>query len=173
MQGQKVCSFFGHREINIKESFVKELECILENLITKNGVKVFLFGSKSEFDSLCLYLIGTLKRKYPFIKRIAYTCKGEGCNLEILKEESERLYSKIYGQKVEILCVDEEVNYKNKWVAGKSGYVQRNYAMIDDSDMCVFYYDRKFIKESKGKSGTKIAYDYAVKKKKTIINLAE
>ncbi len=174
MEKRKVCSFFGHREIKIEETLIKKIEGIIENLIAEKGVSIFLFGSKSEFDSLCLYLMGGFKEKYPFIKRIAYTCKGEGCNLESLKEESERLYSKIYGRKVEILYVDEEVNFKNKWIAGKSGYVQRNYAMIDESDFCVFYYDVNVLrKDGQAKSGTKIAYEYAIKKRKQIINVAE
>ena len=66
--------------------------------------------------------------------------------------------------------------------AGKAAYAERNQAMICESDICVFYYNenyqperRKESKRSIGtyqpKSGTKIAYDYAVKQKKKIINL--
>ena len=55
--------------------------------------------------------------------------------------------------------------------------------MIDDSDFCVFYYNEKYQpqrrKESKRsirtyqpKSGTKIAYDYAKRKNKKIINIS-
>ena len=54
--------------------------------------------------------------------------------------------------------------------------------MIDKADFCIFYYDENYqppLKPATGKrifsfqpkSGTKIAYDYAVQKKKTIINL--
>ena len=53
--------------------------------------------------------------------------------------------------------------------------------MIDRSDYCVFYYNpnylpnmRKVSKQSlyyQPKSGTKLAYDYAVKKGKSIMNL--
>ena len=53
--------------------------------------------------------------------------------------------------------------------AGRAAYVERNCEMIDNSDFCVFYYDGKYT-AAKRKSGTKIAYDYAVKKKKQIIN---
>ena len=78
--------------------------------------------------------------------------------------------------------VEEEVEFKNKWKAGKASYVERNQAMINDSDLCVFYYDenykvdeRKYSKRSfttyQPKSGTWLAYDYAKQKKKEIINV--
>lgn len=41
--------------------------------------------------------------------------------------------------------------------------------MIDKSDICVFYYD----KENRKSGGTKIAFEYAVKRQKTIVNILE
>ena len=54
--------------------------------------------------------------------------------------------------------------------------------MINQSDVCVVYYDenyapprrrnsRRDLADYQPKSGTKIAYDYAVRKGKTIINV--
>ena len=65
--------------------------------------------------------------------------------------------------------------------AGKASYVERNQEMINKSDFCVIYYDENYLpprrKNSRRdlfdyqpKSGTAVAYDYAVKKKKKIIN---
>ena len=42
--------------------------------------------------------------------------------------------------------------------------------MIDKSRFCVVYYDEKY-NPAKRKSGTKIALDYALKKKREVINL--
>lgn len=42
--------------------------------------------------------------------------------------------------------------------------------MIDRSDICVIYFDENAFNE---KSGTKIAYEYAMKKKKEILNMAK
>ena len=50
----------------------------------------------------------------------------------------EKVYSKLYNEQVYLLGVEEEVNFKNKWNAGKGSYVERNQAMINDSDICVF-----------------------------------
>ena len=65
--------------------------------------------------------------------------------------------------------------------AGRASYVERNQEMINKSDFCIVYYDenyappkrknsRRDLTDYQPKSGTKIAYDYAVKKKKIIIN---
>ena len=66
--------------------------------------------------------------------------------------------------------------------AGKAAYVERNKYLIDKADVCIFYFNENYqppLTLSTGKqknsyqqkSGTKIAYDYAVQKKKAIINL--
>ena len=61
-------------------------------------------------------------------------------------------------------------------MAGKASYVERNQAMIDNSDYCVFYYDSSYQPKPKKndyqpKSGTAIIYAYAQQKKKNIVNL--
>ena len=48
--------------------------------------------------------------------------------------------------------------------AGQASYIERNELMINDSDYCVFYIDKK----TKYKSGTKIAHEYAKSKNKNI-----
>ena len=61
--------------------------------------------------------------------------------------------------------------------AGRDSYVERNQEMINHIKFCVAYYDENYLpprrKNSRNdlfdyqpKSGTKVAYDYAVKKKK-------
>lgn len=66
--------------------------------------------------------------------------------------------------------------------AGRASYVERNQEMINKSDYCIVYYDENYApprrKNSKRdlfdyqpKSGTKVAYDYAVKKGNEIINV--
>lgn len=54
--------------------------------------------------------------------------------------------------------------------------------MIDNSDVCVFYYNKdylppirkaqsKFLPDYQPKSGTAIAFQYAISKKKKILNM--
>lgn len=181
METHKTCSFFGHREIEETQDLKQRLYECIEDLILNNHVGTFLFGSKSDFNSLCLKTVSLLKEKYPEIKRVFYTCKSETCFLEKDREKWEKLLSRFGKQ---ILTVDEEFEHKTKYTAGKATYVERNKAMIDDSDFCVFYYDenylpkmRKFSKSAlslyQPKSGTQIAYEYAKQKNKIIKNLLE
>ena len=72
-----------------------------------------------------------------------------------------------------MLGFEKEVEHKTKFQAGKASYIERNQAMIIDSDFCVFYYDKNYVPLTKTNSGTKIAYEYAKKKMKRTINLFE
>ena len=67
--------------------------------------------------------------------------------------------------------------------AGKASYVERTQEMIKKSDFCIMYYDKNYtpprrrnskrdLTDYQPKSGTKIAYDYAVKKGLVISNIA-
>ena len=167
----KTCSFFGHRNININEELKEKLKKLIENLIVNYNVKSFLFGSKSKFNELCHIIVTELKDTYPIIKRVNYTCVSENCILEQDKTKYEKIYSRFISTPIKIFAFEEEKEYKNKYFAGKASYIERNQAMVNDSDFCVFYYDEKYIPPTKTNSGTKIAYIYAKQKKKNIINL--
>ena len=176
------CSFFGHRNMKLNNKQIEKLRDVLEFLIVNKNVRVFLFGSRSSFDSLCHELVSHLKEKYPYIKRIAYTCSHETCTLEIEKQKYEELYKNVLKMKVNIACFEEEVEHDKKYISGKASYIERNMAMIDNSDFCIFYYNEKYM-PSKRKysqncicyyqpnSGTRLAFNYAKRKKKKIINI--
>lgn len=178
----KVCSFFGHRKIEITEELKQKVKEIIEDLIVNHNVLTFLFGSRSNFDYLCHLVVTELKEKYPNIKRIAYTCRSEACVLESERQRWEEIYSHLKKEKVTLLGVEEEFEHRTKYTSGKASYVERNQAMINDSDYCIFYYDenyqppsRKYSKRSisyyQPKSGTSLAYAYAKQKKKIIYNV--
>ena len=65
-----VCCFVGHRSIEVTDELKESLYSTLERLITEEGFSVFLFGSKSQFNNLCLVTVTALKEKYPHIKRV-------------------------------------------------------------------------------------------------------
>lgn len=171
MEKHKVCSFFGHRKIEETKELKIRLQSVIVNLIENEDVKVFLFGSKSDFDFLCHDIVTELKKAYPHIQRFAYTCKSEKCTLESERAYWEEIYSFFKKRPVTLLGVEKEIEHKTKYSAGRASYVERNQAMINDSDFCVFYYNKNYIPTTKSKSGTKIAYEYAIRKKKKIINL--
>ena len=151
----QVC-FIGHRNIEVNEKLLSSLEETIKTLINK-GATAFLFGSKSQFDNLCWDIVTSLKGSNPNIKRIYV-------------RSAFQYISKSY--KNYLLENYEETYFPPKLEnAGKYSYVERNYEMIDKSNYCVFYYNANYTPLKKRNSGTKIAYDYAVKKKKIIINL--
>lgn len=152
-----ICCFFGHRTINETDELKTRITETVERLITDKNVDAFLFGSKSQFDSLCLELVSKLKQKYPHIKRIYVRAEFPYIDNEyevyLLKSYDETYYpEKLHG-------------------AGRAAYVERNYEMIDRSKYCIVYYDESQASATR-KSGTKIALDYAVKKGKEIILLS-
>ena len=173
----KSCSFFGHRNTDLTENEEQKLQELIENLILNEKVDRFLFGSRSNFDYICHKIVTDLRQKYPYIKRFAYTCRSETCTLESEREYWEEVYSHFEKRKVTLLGVEEEIERKSKWTSGKASYVERNYAMIDDSDFCIFYYDEAYLPKRRKnswrdftdyqpKSGTGLAYKYATRKLK-------
>lgn len=183
MEKHKSCCFIGHRKVEEVDAVRKRLKEVIENLICE-GVGVFAFGSKSEFNDLCYELVTELKEKYTSIARVNFTCAYEGFCLESEKEKTEETFRKVFKKDISLQAFEKEVEFKNKYTAGKASYVERNQAMIDFCDVCVFYYNknylppmRKFSKHDVGlyqpKSGTELVYKYAKQKHKRIINLFE
>ena len=154
------CCFIGHREIKVTEILKLELNKLIINLISNARVTTFLFGSKSKFDTLCYEVIRKIKEDYPHIRRIYVRSMYEDIS-DSYEEYLLSLYEETYIPK-------SVVN------SGKLSYIKRNQYMIDMSDYCVFFYDVSYEppnRRNKSKSGTKIAYEYAVSKKKKIINV--
>ena len=168
MEFNKTCCFFGHRKIDETEELKNNLCRVIENLIVNENVDTFLFGSKSEFDSLCLKTVTELKEKYPHIKRI-YVRSA---------------FQHIPDWYEETLLKHYESTYFSEHMenAGKASYVERNQEMINHSKFCVVYYDENYLppRRKNGKrdltdyqpnSGTKVAYDYAIRKHLKVWNL--
>ncbi len=153
----KTCCFFGHREIEVTEELKERLMEIVEDLIVKENIDTFLFGSKSEFNSLCLETVTKIKEKYPHIKRVyvraEYPYINDNYKNYLLESYEDTYYS------------------ENLLNSGRAAYVKRNYEMIDKSKCCVIYYSSDEAPIHR-KSGSKIAYDYAVKMGKKIINMS-
>ncbi len=151
---ENTCCFFGHRTINETVELRTKLTESIEELITGKKADTFLFGSKSQFDSLCLELVTKLKEKYPHVKRIYVRAEFPYINDDyltyLLKSYDDTYYpEKLHG-------------------AGRAAYVERNYEMINNSKYCIVYYDEQNAATIR-KGGTKIALDYALKKGREVI----
>ncbi len=120
------------------------------------NVDTFLFGSKSQFNSLCLDTVAHIKEKYPHIKQIYVRAE-----FPYIDEHYKNYLLESY----------EDTYYPEKIInSGKASYIGRNREMIDNSRYCIVYYDEQSVPTTR-KSGTKIALDYAIKKHKNIINI--
>ena len=162
------CCFFGHRKITVTDELVDRLYRVIEDLIINEKINTFLFGSKSEFDTLCLSTVTKIKNKYHNIKLIYV--RAEFPNIDdSYKEYLLERYDETYYPK-------QVIN------SGRLSYIKRNYEMIDNSKYCVVYFDRNYTPPKKTttksttcnykyNSGTKLAYEYAEKKNLQIINL--
>lgn len=181
---EKSCCFIGHRNVPETGELRQKIRETALKLINDEGVTLFLFGSRSDFDSICHDVVTDLQEIYPHIKRIAYTCRHETATMKEDKAAEEQTLSNILKRPIAICDYDAEYEHRTKYTSGRASYVERNQAMINNSDFCVFYYDESYLpprrKHSKSslsdyqpKSGTSIAYAYAMQKKKKILNLFE
>ena len=165
---EKAVCFIGHRKIEDTIELRTALANTLENLIENHGIENFLFGDKSEFNSLCYDMVSEMQKEYPYIRRIKYRK-----DTPVIDEYSKPLFTKGYEDSICPEGVEK---------AGKASYIKRNQAMIDASEICIFYNKEDYLPEKRKiskaavntyqpKSGTKIAYDYAMKQGKEIVNL--
>lgn len=166
-----VACFIGHRKISVDEAFISDLKDCIRELITDKNFDTFLFGSRSEFDDICLKAVTALKNDYPDIRRVYVRAA-----YPYISDDYKKYLLTFY---------DETYMPDTITKAGKASYVERNQHMIDRSNLCVFYYDecytppKKQIRQSHflptpkthSKSGTKLAYQYAMTQKKAILNL--
>ena len=181
----KRCCFIGHRTIEQVEELLPRLKDTIKRLILEEGVRYFLFGSRSAFDDLCHSIVTEYQKEYPHIVRVAYTRRSEYAVKAEEKEQMERTWASVLKTEISLKDYDAEVQSNRVYSAGKASYVERNQEMIDDSDFCVFYYNENYMPPKRKrtnrdlsayqpKSGTRLAYEYAVRKskdgEKTIIN---
>ena len=164
---EKSVCFIGHRKIERTPEIEKKLRKILLKLI-KNGTVNFIFGDHSEFNYLCYDIVTELKETYPQIKRIKFRKDYEDTD--------------DYTMQFLITGYEENICPKGVGSSGRASYVERNQAMIRESDVCIFYYDENYLPKRRyydkyemymyqPKSGTALAYKYALKMKKRIFNL--
>ena len=105
-------------------------------------------------------------------------------SLDVELDQYDDTIQSIWEHKVHLDGYDAEVTPEVLRKGGKATYVERNQIMIDLSDYCIFYYDENYRPERRersrkyfthnltsAQSGTELAYRYAVRKKKTIINV--
>ncbi|MBQ7912323.1 MAG: hypothetical protein IJ308_01100 [Clostridia bacterium] len=153
MQENKICSFFGHREIAITEELYATTTAEIMKAVGL-GCRIFYFGGYGAFDELCYKIVTKIKGELPEKQIQRVYCVAQA---GYLRKKSRYFNGEDY----------EEVVYLTPTFEGwyKSIYF-RNCAMIDKSDLIIFY------AEKRENSGAYKAYSYAKKKKKQLVNIA-
>ena len=159
----KTCSFFGNRDTAQTAELKQKITKTVKELIEKEGVDTFLFGSRSKFDELCHIVVTELKENYPYIHRIAYLCKHETACLVGAGMDLSKKIKKIIGREIDVQEYEEIKKCNKVNSARKAAYVERNQWMIDDSDFVIVRFDEMRMADKI--SGTALAYEYAKRKK--------
>ena len=151
MTDEKICAFFGHRDVEETE----ELCTSVRNEILRAidfGCRIFYFGGYGDFDALCYRLVSELKASGADVRRVFCVPREAYLYKRVRYFKREDYEDAIY------LPPSFEGWYKSIYF--------RNLAMIDASDYLVFY------AENREGSGAYKAYAYARKKKnKVLVNL--
>lgn len=155
MKCNKICSVFGHSDIEQTEDLKNKINLECERLIKEENVGLFYFGGFGNFDDLCWQVVTELKKKYTNIVRIF--CLSDPKYQNKLKRPK-WLRDEDFE---EFVYFDLDFDY---WY---TRIYYRNCEIINRSDYVIFYVERTT------NSGAYKAMKYAIKKKKIIINLYE
>lgn len=177
----KSCAIIGHRKIAFSDELRQKIKRMIIYLILNENVDIFRFSSRSQFVDVVWEIVSYLQETtFPYIKMVAYDCKNELSILTKDKEKTENLYANFFENAK--TCYFDEIVESKHYLARKNTYIARNYQLIDDSEICLFYYDenyypkmQRYSKKSciyyQPNSGTKLAYKYAIKNNRKVFNI--
>ena len=137
-----ICTFFGHRRI--VEKIEPLLYETLVHLINDNGVNRFLVGNEGNFDNTVKRVLTRLKSECPHINYCVV--------LAYLSSKLQPGTESVYPEGLEEIPLRFAIVKRNQW-------------MIDHAEYVVAY-----VSYTHGGSGK--ALEFAQRKNKTIINLA-
>ena len=150
---EKVCSCFGHFTVEITDELRARTREEIDKAVA-GGVRVFLFGGRSDFDDLVYDIVSEKKAKEAQLGLKRIFCFPLD---KQLRRPPPWFRQKEY-EGYECPCKDFGWWY--------TAIYYRNCAMIDQSDVVLFY------AEERANSGAYKAYMYAARLHKCIINLA-
>ena len=148
----KICTFFGHRDIELTENLKKSIYNEILKAI-EFGCTIFYFGGYSKYDFLCLDIVNEIKDTFNYKITTVYCVSQE----RFLRKKTPYFDRNDYDSVI-YLTPSFDGWYKSIYF--------RNLAMIDASSYIIF------LVEERENSGAYKAYQYAVKQKdKKIVNL--
>ncbi len=149
---EKTCSCFGHFDVDITDDLIARTRIEIDKAVA-DGVRVFLFGGRSDFDDLCYDLVTENKNANPRLNIKRVFCFA----LDKQLQKPPRWFIRKEYEAFE--CPPKAFDY---WY---TAIYYRNLTMIDQSDLILFWV------EQRANSGAYKTYQYAVNKHKNIVNL--
>ena len=147
-----IISFFGHSDFRETNEVELKISALLEKLVGDVPVQIYL-GGYGAFDSFAYRCCKKYKSKHPNTSLIFITPyitpEYQKNHLQAISKS----YDCIIYPEIEEKPLKFAISYRNKW-------------MVDKSDVIIAYISRNF-------GGAYDAYAYAVKRNKTIFNIAE
>ena len=147
-----VC-FFGHRQVDDFQSAEQAVESLIENLLQEHGFVEFLVGRDGEFDQIVSSTILRLKKR---TGKANFSLTWVMPYLKADYINNQESYDSYYDS--------VEICEQSAHAHPKAAIQIRNRAMIDRSDLCVFYVSKK-------KGGAYQTFRYAETTGIPIINL--
>ena len=139
-----VCTFFGHREIF--GNIEPKLKTVLTNLIEKENVTIFYVGNHGAFDRLVKKVLKDMKKIYPHISYAVVLAYMPTSKQEEMEES-------VFPEGLENTPPKYAIIKRNEWMLNEAQYVV------------------SFVKDGQG--GAAFFQEKAMKKGKTVINIAE
>ncbi len=146
-------SFFGHREIDHYFDLEEQVENLIRELLSTKEYVEFLIGRSGEFDQL----VSTTIRRVKKIFRDDNCCHILVLPYDTAEYRNNRDSFEEYYDQIDICQEASSAHFK-------AAIQKRNRAMVDRSDLTVFYIERKY-------GGAYQTYQYAVKQEKSVIKL--
>ena len=149
-----VITFIGHRDLYIDNNLKNNIKkAIKENLIPNEKI-LFYCGGYGNFDNLCAEICHSLKNEIQVCEVIfitPYITEAQQKNIKYLIDIG--LYDSTLYPPLENIPPKFAITKRNEWI-------------IDNADLIIAYVDRDY-------GGAYKTLNYARKKKKPLINLAE
>jgi len=152
MENNLICSFFGHRDIEITQDlYTITYKAILNAL--DHGCRIFYFGGYGDFDQLCYKIVTEIKSLNSTLNITRIYCVAD----EKYLHKKVRYFNREDYDDIVFLPPSFNGWYKRIYF--------RNLKMIDESDYIIFF------AENRENSGAYKCYKYAIKKHKKVINI--
>ena len=148
-----VC-FFGHRVIDNFRLVEDEVESVIADVVNKHEFVEFLIGREGDFDQIVTSAVLRYKKTHDTSCALTWVMPYMKADYLRNQDNYDSYYDSI------------EICEQSAQAHPKAAIQIRNRAMIDRSDLCVFYVTKKT-------GGAYQSFKYAEKNGARVINLAE